>query len=83
MGTVHIGIIGHTSISQNARTMSAECNRAWRRHPAPEAQLTPTRRITAMANNMEAVALLILSGVHLGSKAAQGLDLLIHRNHRS
>lgn len=145
VGTVHIGIIGHTSISQNARISeaiarfcrrsqavrfsvsvrspgeleerlltgemqvaigyfwhrvptleytplflerqmayagrghalyadapnvsserAAECEWAWRSYPVPEAQLTPPRRITAVADNMEAVAMLILSGVHLG-----------------
>ncbi len=40
---------------------------AWRSYPVPEAQpgLVP-RRISAVADNMEAVAVLILSGRHLG-----------------
>lgn len=40
---------------------------AWRSYPLPEARLTvPLRRVTAVADNMEAVAMLILSGRHLG-----------------
>ena len=40
---------------------------AWRGYPVPEAQASITpRRITAVADNMEAVAMLILSGKHLG-----------------
>ncbi|MCA3862538.1 MAG: substrate-binding domain-containing protein, partial [Burkholderia sp.] len=40
---------------------------AWRSYPLPEAQLSTTPdRVTATADNMEAVALLILSGHHLG-----------------
>ena len=40
---------------------------AWRSYPVPEAQpgLMP-RRVTAVADNMEAVAVLIMSGQHLG-----------------
>ncbi len=39
----------------------------WRSYPLPEAQraFTP-RKVTAVADNMEAVAVLILSGYHLG-----------------
>jgi DNA-binding transcriptional LysR family regulator len=40
---------------------------AWRSYPLPEAQMSaPARRVTAVADNMEAVAVLILSGQHLG-----------------
>jgi len=40
---------------------------AWRSYPLPEARLSvPTRHVTAVADNMEAVAVLILSGRHLG-----------------
>lgn len=40
---------------------------AWRSYPLPEARLSvPTRRVTAVADNMEAVTVLILSGQHLG-----------------
>jgi len=40
---------------------------AWRSYPLPEANLAlPPNRITALADNMEAVALFILSGHHLG-----------------
>lgn len=40
---------------------------AWRSYPLPEAQLTqPALRVTALADNMEATAVLILSGRHLG-----------------
>ncbi|HVW52868.1 MAG TPA: LysR family transcriptional regulator [Trinickia sp.] len=47
--------------------MLAEAQWAWRSYPLPEAQI-PMRpgRITAQADNMEAVSLLILSGSHLG-----------------
>jgi DNA-binding transcriptional LysR family regulator len=40
---------------------------AWRSYPLPEARLSaPSRRVTAVADNMEAVAVLVLSGRHLG-----------------
>ncbi|MFZ1180420.1 MAG: LysR family transcriptional regulator [Herbaspirillum sp.] len=40
---------------------------AWRTYPLPEVQLLTTpSKVTAQADNMEAVALLILSGHHLG-----------------
>lgn len=40
---------------------------AWRSYPLPEARLSvPSRRVTAVADNMEAVAVLMLSGRHLG-----------------
>ncbi|MDN7673687.1 LysR family transcriptional regulator [Burkholderia oklahomensis] len=40
---------------------------AWRTYPLPEAALSTTpAKVTAQADNMEAVALLILSGHHLG-----------------
>jgi DNA-binding transcriptional LysR family regulator len=40
---------------------------AWRSYPLPEAQLSqPKAKVTAVADNMEAVAVLILSGRHLG-----------------
>lgn len=43
------------------------CEWVWRSYPLPQAQDLPApRRITAIADNMEAVALLILSGVHCG-----------------
>lgn len=47
--------------------MAADAEWAWRSYPVPEAQI-PVRpkRITAQADNMEAVSLLILSGSHLG-----------------
>jgi LysR family transcriptional regulator, transcriptional activator for bauABCD operon len=39
----------------------------WRTYPLPEAQMSTTpNRVTAQADNMEAVSLLILSGYHLG-----------------
>ena len=45
----------------------AESEWAWRSYPVPEAQIpVRPRRITAQADNMEAVSLLILSGSHLG-----------------
>ncbi|MDM0113762.1 LysR family transcriptional regulator [Variovorax sp. J22R133] len=40
---------------------------AWRSYPLPEAQLTqPKVQVTAIADNMEAALVLILSGRHLG-----------------
>lgn len=40
---------------------------AWRTYPLPEVQLsTSPEKVTAQADNMEAVSLLILSGHHLG-----------------
>jgi len=40
---------------------------AWRSYPVPEARMSvPAPRITAVADNMEAVAVLVLSGHHLG-----------------
>ncbi len=40
---------------------------AWRTYPLPEAQMSASpRRVTAVADNMEAVAMLVLSGHHLG-----------------
>ncbi|WP_321842505.1 LysR family transcriptional regulator [Paraburkholderia bannensis] len=47
---------------------AAACEWAWRSYPLPEAQHSTTheRNVTAIADNMEAVALLILSGHHLG-----------------
>jgi LysR family transcriptional regulator, transcriptional activator for bauABCD operon len=45
----------------------ADMEWAWRSYPLPEAQLSTTpNRVTAQADNMEAVSLLILSGHHLG-----------------
>jgi DNA-binding transcriptional LysR family regulator len=45
----------------------ADLEWAWRSYPLPEAQPSATpSRITAHADNMEAVSLLILSGHHLG-----------------
>jgi DNA-binding transcriptional LysR family regulator len=39
----------------------------WRSYPLPEASMTvPARSVTAVADNMEAAAILILSGRHLG-----------------
>jgi DNA-binding transcriptional LysR family regulator len=40
---------------------------AWRSYPLPEAAGSPAERlVTALADNMEAVAMLVLSGRHLG-----------------
>lgn len=40
---------------------------AWRTYPLPEAQMSASpRRVTAVADNMEAIAMLVLSGRHLG-----------------
>lgn len=44
-----------------------DCEWTWRSYPLPEAQRTfMPEKITAVADNMEAVAVLILSGHHLG-----------------
>lgn len=46
---------------------AAEADWAWRTYPLPEAPLTGRpRHVTAEADNMEAAAILILSGAHLG-----------------
>lgn len=46
---------------------AAEYDWAWRGYPLPEAQhSTSPRNVTAMADNMEAIAVLLLSGFHLG-----------------
>jgi len=40
---------------------------AWRSYPLPEAEASTTpHNVTAVADNMEAVAMLVLSGHHLG-----------------
>lgn len=39
---------------------------AWRSYPLPEAGALTPRNIGAVADNMEAVAMLVLSGRHLG-----------------
>jgi DNA-binding transcriptional LysR family regulator len=45
----------------------SDCEWTWRSYPLPEAQNTfKPQKITAIADNMEAVAILILSGYHLG-----------------
>jgi DNA-binding transcriptional LysR family regulator len=45
----------------------SECEWAWRSYPLPEAQNAfKPHKVTAIADNMEAVAVLILSGHHLG-----------------
>lgn len=45
----------------------SNCEWAWRSYPVPEVPITPpSRLITAVADNMEAVAVLILSGAQLG-----------------
>ncbi len=46
---------------------AADYSWAWRTYPLPEAQMSASpRRVTATADNMEAVAMLVLSGHHLG-----------------
>ncbi|SCK22593.1 LysR family transcriptional regulator [Vogesella sp. LIG4] len=45
----------------------ADYDWAWRGYPLPEAQhATSQRHVTAVADNMEAIAVLLLSGFHLG-----------------
>lgn len=61
---------GHPLFAR-AGTLSAEevgeHSWAWRTYPLPEAQMSASpRRVTAVADNMEALAMLILSGHHLG-----------------
>lgn len=46
---------------------AADCQWAWRGYPVPPGLLpVPRRNITAVTGNMEAMAILILSGRHLG-----------------
>lgn len=45
---------------------AAEHDWAWRSYPLPEAGALAPRSISAVADNMEAVAMLVLSGRHLG-----------------
>ncbi|AGR68386.1 LysR family transcriptional regulator [Burkholderia pseudomallei] len=61
---------GHPLFRQAGHVTSTEVadfEWAWRSYPLPEAHLPVTpSQITAQADNMEAVSLLILSGYHLG-----------------
>ncbi|WP_042303895.1 LysR family transcriptional regulator [Paraburkholderia kururiensis] len=61
---------GHPLYRQAGRVdpaKAADFEWAWRTYPLPEVQLSTTpAKVTAQADNMEAVALLILSGHHLG-----------------
>ncbi|AOK49597.1 LysR family transcriptional regulator [Burkholderia sp. MSMB617WGS] len=58
-------LFGRAGRLSAARVADAEW--AWRTYPSPEAELSTTlANVTAHADNMEAVALLILSGHHLG-----------------
>jgi DNA-binding transcriptional LysR family regulator len=61
---------GHPLFKRAGRLDSSEAadyEWAWRTYPLPEVQLSTTpSKVTAQADNMEAVALLILSGHHLG-----------------
>jgi len=45
---------------------AADYEWAWRSYPLPEAEAMAPRNISAVADNMEAVAMLVLSGHHLG-----------------
>jgi DNA-binding transcriptional LysR family regulator len=45
---------------------AADFEWAWRSYPLPEADAMAPRNISAVADNMEAVAMLVLSGRHLG-----------------
>lgn len=61
----------HHPLAGQAGTATAEelvdAEWVWRSYPLPEARmLVPTRSVTAVADNMDAAAVLILSGRHLG-----------------
>lgn len=62
--------VGHTLFKRGKRVSMDELQAndwAWRSYPLPEAAHTfYPQRITAVADNMEAVAMLVLSGRHLG-----------------
>ena len=52
---------------QRVGRRSREHEWAWRSYPLPEAESSTTpQNVTAVADNMEAVAMLVLSGHHLG-----------------
>ena len=61
---------GHPLFRHSGAVTSAEAlahTWAWRSYPLPEAAGSPAERpVTAVADNMEAVAMLVLSGRHLG-----------------
>lgn len=60
---------GHPLFSRAGRIRVAEAfehDWAWRSYPLPEAGTLTPRNIGAVADNMEAVAMLVLSGRHLG-----------------
>lgn len=61
---------GHPLFTQAGHVNPAEVveqNWAWRSYPLPETQRSTTQRhVTALADSMEAVAALVLSGYHLG-----------------
>ncbi|SIT48267.1 Transcriptional regulator, LysR family [Paraburkholderia ribeironis] len=61
---------GHPLFAQAGKVTAdaaAQHEWAWRSYPVPEAESSsPPRNVTAVADNMEAVAMLVLSGHHLG-----------------
>ena len=61
---------GHPLFERAGRVTPAQAAAhewAWRSYPLPEAEnAAPARTVTAVADNMEAVAMLVLSGHHLG-----------------
>ncbi|WP_027210190.1 LysR family transcriptional regulator [Burkholderia sp. WSM2232] len=61
---------GHPLFKRAGRVTPAQAAAhewAWRSYPLPEAEnAAPARNVTAVADNMEAVAMLVLSGHHLG-----------------
>ncbi len=61
---------GHPLFAQAGRVTPADAAQhewAWRSYPLPEADASaPPHRVSAVADNMEAVAMLVLSGHHLG-----------------
>ncbi|MDR5756292.1 LysR family transcriptional regulator [Caballeronia sp. LZ035] len=59
----------HPLFARAGRVRMSEANEhdwAWRSYPLPEAGTLAPRLIGAVADNMEAVAMLVLSGQHLG-----------------
>ena len=68
VGTLNLGLIGHAPVNANAR-ISQAIERFRQRDESVHftVSVSPAERlVTALADNMEAVAMLVLSGRHLG-----------------